>query len=145
MAEIKFTGNLAADAEMKFTKSGVAFLKFRANDSKSRKLENGEWETTASQWLNVDMWDGAEMYAPLLRKGTRVTVYGEFYSREYEGKNGKALSLDVRANAITIHPPRGQRSQQQPANDAWTNQAPAESSGWEAVGAGGFESDAPPF
>jgi len=47
MAEIKFTGNVGKDAELRFTPSGRAVLNFSVADSKSKKLENGEWETLA--------------------------------------------------------------------------------------------------
>lgn len=136
MAEVKITGNLAADAEMRFTPSGVAVLKFRMGDSKSRKLDNGDWETVATTWYNVDLWDGAELFAPMLTKGARVTVYGEFYQREYEGKNGRGVSNDVRANAITVHPPKGQRSPQPAQSEPIGN-------GWGNVG--GYESEEVPF
>ena len=84
MAKIEATGNIGADAEVRFTKSGAPVLSFRMADSKSRKRpDDGEWEKVAEQWLSVSLWDDAEHYAPLLTKGTRVTVWGEFYAREY--------------------------------------------------------------
>jgi single-strand DNA-binding protein len=115
MADIKFTGNIGKDPELKYMKGGDAVLSFSVADSKSRKLDNGEWETTSEQWLRVTVWrELAEFYAEKLSKGTRVTVYGEFMAREYEGTNGKGVSLDVTAEGIKVHPKR-----QQQQNSGW--------------------------
>jgi single-strand DNA-binding protein len=106
MADIKFTGNLGRDAELKYTKSGSPYLSFSVADSKSRKLESGEWETLAEQWLECTIWGSlAEHYDGKLSKGSRVTVYGDFMSRKYEAKDGsKGISLDVNVKGVDIMP-----------------------------------------
>lgn len=114
MADIKFTGNVGKDAELRWTQGGRAVLNFSVADSKSRKLDNGEWETLAEQWLNCAVWgDEAEFYAEKIKRGARVTVYGDFMSRKYEAKDGsQGLSLDVTVKGIDIMPSRngGQRN-----------------------------------
>lgn len=114
MADIKFTGNVGKDAELRWTQGGRAVLNFSVADSKSRKLDNGEWETLAEQWLNCAVWgDEAEFYAEKIKRGARVTVYGDFMSRKYEAKDGTpGTSLDVTVKGIDIMPSRngGQRS-----------------------------------
>lgn len=145
MADIKFTGNLGREAELKFTPSGRAVLNFSVADSKSRKLDNGEWETTAEQWLNCAVWgELAEFYSDKLPKGTRVTVYGDFMSRKYEAKDGTpGVSLDVVAKGIDILPSRnggnsqGGRGGSAQSQDAWGGQQ-QNAGGW------GNEQD-PPF
>ncbi len=129
MADIKFTGNLGRDAELKYTKSGSPVMSFSVADSKSRKLDNGEWETLAEQWLNCTIWGSlAEHYDGKLPKGTRVTIYGEFYSRKYENKDGTpGVSLDVNVKGVDIMPSRnsggGNRSSQETAaaTGSWGN------------------------
>jgi single-strand DNA-binding protein len=116
MADIKFTGNLGRDAELKYTKNGSPVMSFSVADSKSRRLDNGEYETLAEQWLNCTIWGSlAEFYDGKLTRGTRVTVYGDFMSRPYEAKDGsKGLSLDVNVKGVEIFPSRnggGQRQQ----------------------------------
>lgn len=133
MADIKFTGNVGKDAELRWTQGGRAVLNFSVADSKSRKLDNGEWETLAEQWLNCAVWgDEAEFYAEKIKRGARVTVYGDFMSRKYEAKDGsQGLSLDVTVKGIDIMPSRnggqrnggGQQSQGAQQQDAggWGN------------------------
>lgn len=108
MAEIVATGNLAADAELRFTPAGSPVLNFRIGDSKSKK--NGDqWETVAQNWFNVTVWGTlGEMLADKLTKGTRVKITGEFYQREYDKKDGsgKGVSLDVNAWGVNIIPKR---------------------------------------
>lgn len=128
MADIKFTGNLGRDAELKYTKSGSPVMSFSVADSKSRKTESGDWETLAEQWLNCTIWGSlAEHYDGKLPKGTRVTIYGEFYSRKYEAKDGTpGVSLDVNVKGVDIMPSRnsgGNRSSQETAaaTGSWGN------------------------
>lgn len=109
MAEIIATGNLAADAELRTTQAGRSVLNFRIGDSKSRKNDQGGWDTLAENWFNVAIWgELAEFYAKHLTKGTRVKITGEFYQREYDKKDGsgKGVSLDVNAWGVNIIPKR---------------------------------------
>ncbi|WP_413455967.1 single-stranded DNA-binding protein [Glutamicibacter sp. FR1] len=141
MAEIIATGNLADDAQLRYTTNGSPVLNFRIGDSKSKK--NGDqWETIAQNWFNVSVWGSlAEFYADKLTKGTRVKITGEFYQREYDKKDGtgKGVSLDVNAWGVHVIPKRDnnngggfsnqQASQQQSApsqsqNQSWQSPAP---------------------
>lgn len=145
MADIIFTGNLGADSELRFTPSGSAVLNFRAADSKSKKNDSGGWDKVTEQWFNVTIWGSmAEFMVDKLRSGVRVKVYGEFYQRTYEGKNGPGVSLDVKASAVEIltskrdrppgdsptanyGPPQNQQySAGQPANTGWGGSQPGQ-------------------
>lgn len=133
MADIIFTGNLGADSEIKYTKNGSPVLNFRAADNKSKPDGNGGWEKISEQWFNVELWGStAEFLAEHLKSGVRVKVYGQFYKRDYEGKNGAGVSLDVKASAVEIltpHKDRQKLSQQQPAQGGWGGQQ-ANTGGW---------------
>lgn len=111
MAEITAFGTLAADSELRYTPSGSAVLSFRMCDEK-RKKKGDEWVTTAKQWLNVSIWGSlAEHLGDKLSKGVRVKVVGEMYMREYDGKNGPGVSLDVVAWGVDVKtPPKGRRA-----------------------------------
>ncbi|WP_336715383.1 single-stranded DNA-binding protein [Arthrobacter sp. USHLN218] len=131
MAQIDFTGNLGADAELRHTQQGRPVLNFRVADTKSKPDGNGGWEKLKEQWLNVSLWgEAAEFYGPLLVKGTRVRVFGEFYAREYEGQNGRGISLDVEAHGVHIYPPK--RNQQAGGFGGQSQQ----SSSWSPKGGG---------
>lgn len=155
MADIKFTGNLGKDAELRWTQGGRAVLNFSVADSKSRKLDNGEWETLAEQWLNCAVWgDLAEFYAEKLKRGARVTVYGDFMSRKYEAKDGTpGTSLDVTVKGIDIMPSRnggngqqgngGQRQGGGQQDDPWA--APGTNNAGNGGGWGNGPDSEPPF
>jgi len=109
LAEIRFTGNLGADPEVKTDRNGGQFIVFSVSDEKSRPDGNGGWETLKQQWLSCAMFSrAAEYYQQALHKGARVTIWGEFYARPYEGKNGPGTSLDVVVDAIKVWPPKNQ-------------------------------------
>jgi single-strand DNA-binding protein len=148
MAEISFTGNVGKEPALEFTKSGQPRLTFSVADSKSKSDGNGGWEKLAEQWLRVTVWGPyAEHLAEQITKGSRVKVYGEFYAREYEGKDGgKGVSLDVTADGVKVYPPKNGQGQPAaravaPANDPWAAPAGANAGGWGTAPA---ESD-PPF
>jgi len=135
MADIIFTGNLGADAEMRYTQNGSPILNFRVADSKNKKDGNGGWEKVSEQWFNVSIWGSiAEYLADKLTRGTRVKVYGEYYMRNFEGKNGPGVSHDVKASAVEIFTKRDQQPQQaQRQADPWAQpqQPPAQQQhGW---------------
>lgn len=149
MAKIEFTGNLGKDAELKFLNSGRAVLNFSVADSKSKKLESGEWETIAEQWLDCAIWgELAEFYHEKLKKGTRATFYGEFYSRKYQNKEGvPGVALDVNVKGVDILPSRNSGGQQQGSSSqnssggGWGGNQPTGGNGW---GQGGADTN-PPF
>jgi len=139
MAEIIATGNLAADAELRTTQSGRSVLNFRIGDSKSRKNDQGGWDKIAENWFNVAIWgELAEFYAKQLTKGTRVTVTGEFYQREYDKNDGsgKGVSLDVTAWGVRIIPKRdsngGGYSNSNPNTNSNNGGSNQQQQGWNA-------------
>jgi single-strand DNA-binding protein len=147
MAEITFTGNVGKEPALEFTKSGQARLTFSVADSKSKPDGNGGWEKLAEQWLRVTVWGPyAEHLAEQINKGSRVKVYGEFYAREYDAKDGgKGVSLDVTADGVKVYPPRngsgaaGSGRASVPQTDPWATQ-PTNTVGWD----NGLDSE-PPF
>ena len=138
MAEIVAIGNLGADAELRTIPSGRSVLNFRIGDSKSKKNDQGGWDKVAENWFNVAIWgEIAEFYASQLTRGTRVTITGEFYQREYDKNDGsgKGVSLDVTAWGVRIHPKRDNNSngggfQSQPQQSAPPQQQ--QGGGWNA-------------
>ena len=147
MADIKFTGNLGRDAELKYTKSGSPYMSFSVADSKSRKTESGDWETLAEQWLECTIWGSlAEHYDGKLTKGSRVTVYGDFMSRKYEAKDGsKGTSLDVNVKGVDIMPSKNGNGSSQSGND-WNATQPGSSPIRDGAGGWGSGPDSePPF
>lgn len=147
MAKIEVTGNLGSDAELKFTNSGRPVLNFSIGDNKSKPDGKGGWETLKSQWIRAALWgDEAEFYQSRLLKGVKVTIWGEFYAREYDANDGsKRTSLDVDVQGVKVWPKRDgqgggqQQSQPQQQNNGWGQ--PAQSQG----GWGQVPQQEPPF
>lgn len=86
-------GNLGKDAELKSTQSGDQFCRF------SVAVTTGWGDRKATTWWDVTRWGkGAEKLAPMLTKGTKITVSGEISTREHEGKT----YLQLRADHVTL-------------------------------------------
>lgn len=119
-------GNLTSDGELRFTAAGKAIYTNSVAVNRSRKNETGGWDTTATVYLTIKLWEAdAETAAEYLRKGDRVVVTGELLVDEWEGKDGsKRQTLVVdRATIAKCLPrqprPQGFTPQQQPTQQAW--------------------------
>lgn len=86
-------GNIGKDAEFKTTQGGDPFCRF------SVAVSTGWGDRKATTWWDVTRWGkGAEKLAPMLTKGTKVSVSGEVSTREHEGKT----YLQIRADHVTL-------------------------------------------
>ena len=66
------------------------------------KVQNGPKDNRATMFFNVDIWGrSGEAAGKILSDGSAIVVAGKLTVREYEGKNGKGYSLDVRADDWT--------------------------------------------
>ena len=98
---VTIVGNATADAEMRFTPQGVAVANFTVAHSDRVKNGADQWEDGPTVFYRVTAWRKlAEGVAEAIHKGQRVVVVGTLKPREYEGKNGKGLSLDVTADEV---------------------------------------------
>lgn len=120
MAQINFTGNVGQDAVMGFTQSGAAKLEFSVADTKGKKDAQGNWDKEAeqTQWLRCTLWGpDAEHYAERLKRGARVTVFGEFMAREWTANDGALrTSLDVTVRGLNVINKRGAEQNVQAAS-----------------------------
>lgn len=100
-----FKGNLGADAELKTSKGGTPYLSFTVANSTSRKLDNGEWETTNTTWKRVTTWDNLDALTPHLKKGAAVLIEGDEELRTWRKEDGsEGYSLDVTARCVAVIP-----------------------------------------
>jgi len=96
MASLSIIGAVGRDAEVKQA-GGTTVLEF--NVAVNSWAKSGE--TTA--WYRVSMFGvRGEKLASMIRKGDRIGVSGRLVPREYQGKDGKAMSLDLKADNITL-------------------------------------------
>lgn len=101
MQNITIAGRLGGDATHRTTDSSEV-------TSFNMAVDHGFGDKKTTYWWSVSMWGkrGVSL-APHLRKGSSVTVTGEFSTREHEGKT----YLQCRANDITLQggKPEGER------------------------------------
>jgi single-strand DNA-binding protein len=93
--QVYLSGNVVADAELRYTKTGKPVLTFRMA---TNKYVN---EAQSTSYHNIVCWVDAEVYSGL-RKGDFVAVAGELRSRSYEDKTGaKRYVTEVVAQNLT--------------------------------------------
>ena len=131
MAQINFTGNLGGEPKMDFKQSGNACLAFNVADTKGKKDRDGNWDKASeqTQWFRCTLWGpDAEYYVDRLRKGARVTVFGDFMAREYVDRDGvNRTSMDVTVRGLSVINKRtNDTGSSQGAND-WSATQPGSS------------------
>lgn len=92
--EVFLSGNVVADAELRYTKTGKPVLTFRMA---TNKYVN---EQQSTQYHNIVCWVDAEKYSGL-RKGDFVSVNGELRTRSYEKDGGKRYITEIVAKVLT--------------------------------------------
>lgn len=145
MAQLSFTGNLGGEPRIDFKPSGNACLQFSVADTKGKKDAQGNWDKDQeqTQWFRCTLWGpDAEYYVERLRKGARVSVYGELMAREYtdrEGVTRTSLDVTVRGLSVVNKPgttPQTAQRQQARQDDPWGAPAQASTSNDWGNGAG---------
>lgn len=130
MAALAIIGSVGRDAEVKQA-GGTSILEFSVAVNSWAK----SGETTA--WYRVSMFGArGEKLAPMIRKGDRIGVSGRLVPREYQGKSGPAVSLDLKADSVTL---LGGKRDAEPQRAAKSGQAPAQEPDY------GFPDDDDPF
>lgn len=97
MRQITITGFLAADAEIKMSKQGNAYLSFR--------MANHEYNEEKAQWYNVtSSIPHLINIGKHLKKGSNVIITGDYSDDIYQTKQGTCdISRSVRAFSINFN------------------------------------------
>ena len=101
MNQVQLLGNLARDAELRFTQSGKAVATFTvaATNTYVDSTTNETKEQTA--FINCVAWGKLGESIGNLRKGNRVFVEGRLQTRSYETQEGqKRYVTEVVANFV---------------------------------------------
>ena len=98
--QVTIVGNLVADAELRFTQSGVAVANFTiASTPRTFDRQRNEWVDGEALFLRSTIWrDAAENVAESLEKGSRVIAQGRLQQTSFtdrEGNNRTAIELQV--------------------------------------------------
>lgn len=91
-------GNLGRDAEVRFMADQTPVAGF------SFALSSGYGKSEKTTWLECSLFGKrAETLAPMLLKGTKIAISGEFSVREYNDKDGNLKSVpSLRVNDVTL-------------------------------------------
>lgn len=92
-------GNLTADPDLKVLPGGQTVCNLKVANNTSRKNENDEWETIATSYFDIAVWDKyGENIADTLGKGDRIDFSGLMDVQTYErqdGTEGQALRVTI--------------------------------------------------
>ena len=91
-------GNLGRDCEVRFMADQTPVAGF------SFALSSGYGKSEKTTWLECSLFGKrAETLAPMLLKGTKIAISGEFSIREYNDKDGNLKSVpSLRVNDVTL-------------------------------------------
>lgn len=95
---ITIVGNVGKDAEMRYTKEGIAVASFSV--ATERVTGKGDTKNKVTTWFKVTVWrEKAETASKFVKKGMKILVSGEVSTSAYIDKSGEAkASLEVTAN-----------------------------------------------
>lgn len=112
MNVITATGNIGRDAELRFMKDQTQVAGF------SFALSSGYGKNAKTDWLECSLFGKrAEVLAPMLIKGTKIAISGEFSIREWNDKDGNLRTTpSVRIAEVTLlgKKPEGEAKAQAP-------------------------------
>lgn len=106
MNNIKITGNIGKEPELRYTPEGKAVLSFRVSLYTGGSKENGY---KPSVWVGVTMWeDKAVEMNDQLHAGEKVTVYGMTKPpRTYKNSDGQEVPAGLEVTASVIEKGNG--------------------------------------
>lgn len=100
--KITLSGNLGADAELRYTKSGNPVVSFSLAVNERTPNGDGSWGEYTN-WPDCVMFGKrAEALAPWLRKGTKISLIGRIHTRSYQ-KDGQSIKRwEVRVDDVEL-------------------------------------------
>ncbi len=108
MKNITIAGGITRDSEMRRTQSGDAVLGF------SVAVDDGFGDRKTTLYFECSLWGKrGDTLAPMLKKGTKVAVSGEFSTRIHEGKTYFTVSVQN----VTLMSPKPAEQQGTPAKE----------------------------
>lgn len=88
MNQVQLLGNLARDAELRFTQSGKAVATFTVAATNTFTSSDGETKEQTA-FINCVAWGKTGEAVGACKKGERLFVEGRIQTRSYEDSNGQ--------------------------------------------------------
>jgi single-strand DNA-binding protein len=101
--EVRITGNLVAEPELKYMPDGRAVCNFRiANSSRYLDKKTNQWVDSEPTFVRIAVFGpSAERLGETIKKGYAVFVEGRLQSRSWETPEGdKRSSIEIIANRV---------------------------------------------
>lgn len=137
MAQIAFSGNIVAPAEIKFAAgSGKAVAKARlAENHRGRNAQTQEWEDQGTSWRNLVAFGAQAEKLAEVPKGSPLVVIGRESARAYTKDGEERQWIEVAIDAFGIAPKSQSQGQRpSPQGEQFNPQyAPQQSGGWPAT------------
>ena len=115
MAQIAFSGNIVAQAELKFSQAGKAVAKARIAENHSQlNRDTQQFEETGTSWRNIVAFGKRAEKLAEVQKGQRLVIIGRESSRTYQ-KDGEEKSWTETAVDEFGIVPRGDAQQPRPS------------------------------
>ena len=115
MAQIAFSGNIVAQAELKFSQAGKAVAKARIAENHSQlNRDTQQFEETGTSWRNIVAFGKRAEKLAEVQKGQRLVIIGRESSRTYQ-KDGEEKSWTETAVDEFGVVPRGDVQQPRPS------------------------------
>ena len=123
--KVTLSGNLGADAELRYTRARTAVATFPLAVSERTKGADGEW-SDYTNWVDCAVFGRrAEGLAPWLRKGDKVSLTGRLHTSTFEDREGRKVKrYEVRVEDVEL---MAQRKRSDPGPEA-PNAAPGSGS-----------------
>ena len=134
---VTLAGRLTRDAELSYTDSGTALLKFSLAVGRSVK-RNGQWEKEASFFDHTLWGKRGESLAQYMKKGNQIIVSGELVQDRWKNKEGESRSKVV-VSVGNIQLVGGNRDGDAPRRESHDPAARTPSDGMQ----GSFDDDIP--
>lgn len=116
--KVILSGNIGADAELRYTKGGGAVASFSLAVNERVPQGEGEWGEYTN-WVDCVMFGKrAEALAPWLRKGGKVALVGHIRTGSYEKDGRRVKRWDVRVDDVELMQRAPERKAAQASADA---------------------------
>lgn len=120
-------GNLARDAEQRFTQGGESIVSF------SIPAKSGFGKNESIAWVKCTMFGKrGESILPYLTKGASVVVSGEFYKHEWTTKDGESRTdIGMRVQQLTLAGRAKPKADTPEVSEEASNHSKAKANGFE--------------
>lgn len=101
--ELRITGNLTRDPELRYTQSGKPVASFTVAVNRRVRDQSGNWVDGTTLFVQCVAWEQlGENVAESLRKGATVVVSGRVEPKEYDSNGVKVRGFELIADDVSV-------------------------------------------